>query len=116
MSFAEDRAAAKRETVAHARNVRSQRAVLRAAFKARELNAMEVLEGPNEEAIEQVVAGMKVSQFLPMIPGVAQARTIEILMAAKLSPEKKIGQLSPEERRELALITRGAREAWVPLT
>jgi ribosomal protein S13 len=56
---------------------------------------------------------LKLQTLLPMIPGVGKARAHEIIEAMDCSPLTRVKALSAERRHDLAMVTRGAREAYV---
>lgn len=111
MSFVEDRAVQRQMAWERSREVRAKRRVLREAMKARRVDPYRIIRGEAEPAIEELVQQMKLRQLLPYVPGVGKARTVEIIHAFDASPETKIGRLSPERRRDLSLIVKGACEA-----
>lgn len=89
---------------------RSQLKELRKAFKAREVDPLQVLAGECDPRIEKVVAEVRLKSLLPLIPGLGQARSHDVLTAFGVSGTRKLGNLTAERRRELVFIVKGARD------
>lgn len=110
MGLVEERNAARQQSIALARRVRSQRGEIRRALKAKELDPHRLIEGRSDPAIEAVVSRMKVKDFLPMIPGIGKPMAHEVLLAFECRSETRFDQLSHERRVQLSYIVAGARD------
>lgn len=87
---------------------RRQLKELRKAFKDREVDPLAVVAGDVDPRIEAVVSEVRLKSLLPLIPGLGQASSYEVLNAFGVSGTRKLGSLSSERRRELVFIIKGA--------
>lgn len=108
--FEEARNAQRRAALVKARNVRTQRRLVKEALKSGEIDVYEVLEGQVLPEIEAVIAEIPVFDMLRMLPGIGKVRALEIVNAFEASPATVMCAFDKGRRRELSLIVKGARE------
>ena len=77
-----------------ANEVRVGRAEAKAALRRGELRAGEVLD-----AVPECLAGASLSELLPAVPGVGEARLRALLLGLGLSPARELGELTARQRR-----------------
>jgi transposase len=84
---------------------RQERSRLRAALKAREVTAVDVLDGAEANPLW---AGLRVSWLLESLPGVGEVRAARIMSDLRIAPSRRVQGLG--ERQRAALVAElGAR-------
>lgn len=86
----------RRQALARANTIRSQRAQLKRDLKAGKAWVVDVLLEPDDWADT-----MKVFDLLIAVPKIGRVKVNKTLVAARISPSKTVGGLSPRQRREL---------------
>ena len=86
----------RREALAHANEVRSKRAALKAALKRGELSIIPLLADPPD-----YLASARVAELLMALPAHGPVKVEKLLKRCQVSPRKTIAGLNARQRRDL---------------
>ncbi len=86
------------DALAAALTARRERARLRAALKARELDAVEVILGAPDNPLW---AGVKVAWLLECVPGIGEVRAERIMTSLHIAPSRRVQGLGDRQRSAL---------------
>lgn len=90
------------EALEKAAKTRAQRAGVKRAVKAGELDPLEAMELP-------VMQRLVVSDFFKALPGIGEAKAAKLMDRFGVSPRKRVGGLGHRQREEIsAYLKRGA--------
>jgi formamidopyrimidine-DNA glycosylase len=112
-TFAEAREKQRLAALAKANEKRQRLKEMRADLRKGVIDAFDLIAGEIPEA-EPLIGDWHVDQLLRAVPGIGKVRAHEVMTVFQVSPATKVRALSPERRRNLAQLTREAREITLP--
>ena len=88
----------RREALAHANRVRTQRAALKADLKRGDVSIAALIGDPPE-----CLASAKIMEVLMALPGYRHTKAAQLLERCRVSPRKSVGGLTERQRAEIIM-------------
>lgn len=90
----------RRRNLQKAIEVRQRRAELKRLVKDGEIDAITLIRGDTEH--EELIAGWRLEQLVPIVPGIGTVTANEIYAVGPFSPAQKVRSLNRSRRERLA--------------